>query len=190
MNKKTLTFSVFLASVFTGLLLSASLHMGTEGLPSIDPILHGDTKSSDGFRAGSADEHAFFWIVENGSERNLDTERFRSGSDYVYLGNRSSIVNKKAEGVTWQDFLETINTTVNTTGEESICLTVFGNRSCGEGAVYLDGERVESFDREIEQGDNFLIILRTQNWREKAQGYMVRQLPRNYKPERSRGRRV
>ncbi len=195
MRTTLLTASVVAVSVTVGLLAATGLPM--EEINSLQNSLQSDqtennqSEQSRTLELGSAHEHALFWIVENGTEKDLTSQKFQLNSRYVHLeNNKSQIVHKHAEGVTWRDYLNTINTTVNNTGENEVCFSVFGNRSCGEGGAYLNGKRLESFDQEIRQGDNFLIILGTEEWRQRAARYMQEQLPPNYKPEQSRGKRV
>lgn len=191
MKTTLLTVSVVAVSATIGLLAATGIPMEEINSLQTGQVENNQSDQSNTLELGSTHEHALFWIVENSSEKDLTSNRFQFNSRYVHLeNNKSRIVHKHAEGVTWKNFLDTINTTVNNTGDERVCLTVYGNESCSKGAAYLNGEKAESFDQEIEQGDNFLIILGTEKWKEEAAEYMLKELPQDYKLERSRGNRV
>jgi hypothetical protein len=137
-------------------------------------------------------EHALFHVVINGSEKNFTDQKFQLNARNVHLeNNKSDIVHKHRTGVEWSGFLNTINTTYwrsNSTG--NLCLSIYEETNCGEGNVYLNGEKVEDLDQEIFQGDNLLIILKTENQSQIAEEYMKQQLPPEYKPQSVRGNRV
>ena len=150
----------------------------------------GNTDGPDEYVLGSAHEHALFHVVINDTEKDFSSQRFQFNSRYVHLeNNRSSIVHKHADGVRWSHFLSTINVSVNSTNQTSVCIEVYDNRSCGPGAVILNQEINSGLDREITQGDNLLLII-GDNWREKAREYMEQELPEDYKPQRNYGRSV
>lgn len=138
---------------------------------------------------GSAHDHALFHVVVNGSERDFTDKKFQLNSRYVHLeNNKSDIVHKHATGVTWGMFFQTINLSTSTENK-SLCLDIQGNRSCGSGSVVLNGDFNPSLDQEISQGDNFLVILDTEEQRELSEEYMRKQLPEYYRPQ-SRGRSI
>jgi hypothetical protein len=138
----------------------------------------------------SAHEHASFYVVVNGSEKDFTDEKFQFNSRYVHLeNNKSNIVHKHAEGLTWEMFFQTINLSASTEDEE-LCLEIYGNSSCGNGSVVLNGELNASMDQEISQGDSLLIILDTKNWRDISEEYMRKQLPEDYQPQDRRGRSI
>lgn len=176
--------AIIFLSVFAGLVLSPLVDhhsLADEGFQLVS--------DGEGFEYGTAHEHAMFYIVVNGSEKDLTSERFQLQEDYVHLeGNRSNIVHKHAEGVEWKDFLETINTSIDS-GEE-FCIELYAENHCGDGKAVLNGVEDPDLSREITQGDSFLVIVETENMSDKVDEYMKRQLPRVYKPSGSRGKRV
>lgn len=140
-------------------------------------------------RLGSAHDHALFHVVINGSEKDFTDRKFQFNSRHVHLeNNKSEIVHKHATGITWSMFFQTINLSTSTENDE-LCLEIYGNRSCGNGSVVLNGEFNASLDQEISQGDNLLIILDTKEWRDGSEEYMDKQLPEDYRPQ-PRGRSI
>lgn len=137
-------------------------------------------------------EHALFHVVINGSEKDFTDPRFQLNSRTVHLeNNNSDIVHKHVTGVTWSGFLRTINTSYwesNSTG--NFCLQIYERIDCGDGGLYLNGDKVENLDEEIFQGDSLLIILNTSNRTEVIDKYSKQQLPPEYKPSSVRGNRV
>lgn len=146
-----------------------------------------------GNKNGEVHEHALFQVVINGSEMDFTDRRYQFNAEDVHLeNNNSEIVHKHEAGVTWDRFLNTINTTYwrsNATG--NLCFRTYGYERCGDGQVYLNGEKVDDLDDEvIRQGDHLLVIMDTVNRTAVMEEYMLQQLPRRYKPEETRGRRV
>ncbi|MBC5793044.1 MAG: hypothetical protein H8Z69_03315 [Nanohaloarchaea archaeon] len=134
--------------------------------------------------------HALFHIVVNGSELDLTAKRFQLNSQYVHLeNNESNIVHTHADGVNWKNFLNTINTSIRKSNASEMCLDVYDRTWCGSGKIVLNGEEA-NLSNEIKQGDDFLIILDTENSTQITDEYMRKQLPRQYKPEEKTGRRV
>lgn len=123
-------------------------------------------------------EHALFFVYANGSEIDLSDERFQLKDDEVHLENgRSHIVHKHADGVTWGDFLDTVNISVNSSGS-SDCLKMPNASYCGNMTVMLNGDDFNP-DKEIEQSDNLAIVL-GENSNETASSYMELDLPEAY----------
>jgi hypothetical protein len=179
METYELASSVILVSVSIGLIASAG-------------IANGETESSSDGHQGEVHEHALFHVVINGSEVDFTERKYQLNAGDVHLeNNKSDIVHKHESGVTWSRFLNTINTTYwrsNSTG--NLCLSMYDTETCGDGAVYLNGEEVEDLDAEFRQDDHLLIVLDTENRTAVMQEYMKQQLPQEYKPQSQRGRRV
>lgn len=137
-------------------------------------------------------EHALFHVVINGSEVDFADQKFQLQAGRVHLeNNKSDIVHKHQAGVKWSGFLKTINTTYwrsNSTG--NLCVDIYNEVTCGDGAVYLNGEKINDTDVEISQGDHLVIVLDTENRTKLMQEYMKQQLPQDYKPQSVRGKRV
>lgn len=172
--------SIILISVSIGLIASA-------GLSGED-----SANSSHESSPETVHKHALFHTVVNGSEVDFTERKFQLNARDVHLeNNKSDIVHKHESGVTWDRFLETINTTYwssNSTG--NFCIDMYERERCGDGAIYLNGEKVEGLDRDIHQDDHLLIVLDTANRTEVVEEYMKQQLPPAYKPQSQRGRRV
>lgn len=167
--------AVILVSIGIGLVASTGISQPTE------------TEASQ-----ETHEHALFHVVINGSERDFTDEKFQLNARDVHLeNNKSDIVHKHRTGVQWSRFLETINTThwrSNSTG--NLCVSIYSETNCGQGAIYLNGQKVNDLDQEIFQGDNLLVVLETENQSQVAERYMKQQLPPEYKPRSVRGNRV
>lgn len=139
---------------------------------------------------GSTHDHALFHIVVNGTEKDLTDRKFQFNNRFVHLENNNSrIVHKHAEGVTWQMFLDTVNIDAYRNGSQQ-CIEIYSNRSCGNGSVVLNGDFNASLDKEISQGDNLLIIINTEEWNALTGIYMDQKLPKDYRPNKLRGRSV
>ncbi len=135
-------------------------------------------------------KHALFHVVVNGSELSFTNKKFQLNSEYAHLeNNESSIVHTHAKGVTWKNFLNTINTSIRKSNASEICLDIYEKTWCGTGKAVLNGEET-NLSAEIGQGDNFLVILNTENSAQITEEYMREQLPRQYKPEEKTGRRI
>jgi len=170
-------------SIMAGIGLSAS----PDVVPKIGSMVE-DTDSSQNYRV--VHEHALFHIVVNGTEEDLSAEQFQLKAKKVHLeNNMSDVVHKHRSGVSWQDFMESINVSVAEGKASDICLRIYEKERCGEGKVILNGEKAD-LDTEISQGDNFLIILDTTDMDSEIESYMKLQLPNIFKPEASRGRRL
>lgn len=127
-------------------------------------------------------QHAMFFINANGTELDLRAERFQLQNRAVHLeNNRSHIVHKHEEGVTWGQFMDTVNIQVNRTGDKE-CLEMPRNRFCGNMTLMLNGEDYRP-QKEIEQGDNFAIVIGN-NTLETAEAYMELELPREFTKNR------
>jgi hypothetical protein len=171
--------TVILLSVGVGLIASVGVSYPTETEASSETT-------------EKTHEHALFHVVINGSEKDFTDQKFQLNARDVHLeNNKSDIVHKHRTGVEWSRFLDTINTTYwrsNSTG--NLCLSIYSETHCGQGSVYLNGEKSVNLDTEMFQGDNLLIILNTENETAVAEEYMREQLPPEYKPRSTRGKRV
>jgi|AntRauMinimDraft_3_1070383.scaffolds.fasta_scaffold00159_6 hypothetical protein len=181
--------------VVAGLIgLSAGLVLN-QGLLDIDSIVLDQSQSGQDSanrigEVGSAHDHASFHVMINGTEKDFTDRKFQLNSRYVHLeNNRSDIVHKHANGITWSMFFQTINLSTSIENDR-LCLEIYGNRSCGTGSLVLNGDFNPSLDQEISQGDSLLIVLDTKEWRDISKEYMNEQLPENYRPKIHRGRSV
>ena len=98
---------------------------------------------------------ATFRIVTNGLTRNFSASMYHNQSSDVYIeADDSSVVNVKREGVTWNDFFDSLPFKLT-----KDCLTTgtgetFCSGSSGTLRFYLnDNENQSLLDREIEPGD-------------------------------------
>lgn len=178
-----LAFTVLAASVLAGLLASPAFK--APGLQDLDLGETGDRGDGGEFVYGSTHEHALFYIVVNGSALDLTADRFQLNSRYVHLeNNRSRIVHKHAEEVTWSYFLETVNVSIRNVSAGRYCVTVAGSRYCGRGEVTLNGA-VFRPGKEIQQGDNLVIAL-GRNASRTAENYLEEELPGPYRRQEGR----
>lgn len=197
MDPRKLTLPLILVSVATGLLIANPPQLPaysfdqTVDFQSLDSIVPGETgqNGKDGFNIGSAHDHALFYVVVNGSEMDFTDDRYQVNERYVHLeSNNSNIVHKHAEGVTWKRFLLTINTSISSNGS-TYCVESFNETRCGEGTLFLNNRFDPELGQEIKQGDKLVLII-GENHSERIPDYRGKQLPRAYKPQSSRGRRV
>lgn len=132
-----------------------------------------------GLQQEQTHEHAMFFMEVNKTPLNLRADRFQLQARDVHLeGNRSRIVHKHAEGVTWGRFLETVNISVNRTGNQT-CIQMPTQEFCGNTTVLLNGEQFES-EKVIQQGDK-LAVVQGSNPKERAQAYMELGIPTQYR---------
>ncbi|WEL19355.1 hypothetical protein [Candidatus Nanohalococcus occultus] len=191
--KNLLTASILIASVLggAGLALNDDLRASASNMfPEQNNLEDNHTdhshESSGDFEFGTTHEHALFYMVVNGSELSFLDKQLEE--DYVHLeNNNSNIVHKHATGVTWKDFLTSIDVTVSQ--GEKLCVNAKNISQCGNGTVWLNGERSASIEAEISQGDRMFIIL-GDSFNQTLSDYYSEQLPRAYSPEASRGRRL
>jgi hypothetical protein len=163
MNRQRYTAAVIATSLIMGLAAGITLNSGIIEKKLEKDEVHG---------------HALFFIEVNGTEIDLTEERFQIQDREVHLeNNRSHIVHKHASGITWGQFLETVNISVNQRGDHT-CLKMPENRYCGNSTVLLNGEDFRP-GKEIQQGDKLAVIIgnRTQ---QKAEAYMDLSLPEAY----------
>jgi len=142
--------------VVAGLIgLSAGLVLN-QGLLDIDSIVLDQSQSGQDSanrigEVGSAHDHASFHVMINGTEKDFTDRKFQLNSRYVHLeNNRSDIVHKHANGITWSMFFQTINLSTSIENDR-LCLEIYGNRSCGTGSLVLNGDFNPSLDQEISQ---------------------------------------
>ncbi|EGQ43772.1 MAG: hypothetical protein J07AB43_06500 [Candidatus Nanosalina sp. J07AB43] len=191
MKSAYITIGIVALSVLTGAGLSAV--DDSVSLPSLDENQsqeghdHGshahEDSSPTNYTLGSDHGHALFYVNLNGSEYDFSREKFQLRSSYVHLENsKPHIVHKHAENVTWSFFLETMNIKLDRSNKT--CITIEQNKSCGKASVVLNGDRPDTLDRKIRQGDNFAIVLPKSN--ETIQDYMDNDLPEDYKPDDGR----
>ena len=131
-----------------------------------------------GLQQEQTHEHAMFFMEVNKTPLNLRADRFQLQARDVHLeGNRSRIVHKHAEGVTWGRFLDTVNISINSTGN-STCIQMPRQEFCGNTTVLLNGE---DFEREkvIQQGDKLAVVQGT-NPEERAEAFMELGMPTEY----------
>lgn len=146
-------------------------------------------QQSGEFKLGSAHEHALFYVVVDGEVLKFTEERYQLATRHVHLeNNRSHIVHKHAENVTWGDFFETVGMTVEKDGD-GYCLQVKEVDRCGSGELFLTGNYSSLLEEEIEQGDRFFLVMGENSTRE-LEALKQKELPRIYTPEARQGRRI
>ncbi|MFB6175209.1 MAG: hypothetical protein ABEJ87_04500 [Candidatus Nanohalobium sp.] len=124
-------------------------------------------------------EHALFFVYANGTEQNLTADRFQLQSSKVHLENgKSNIVHKHASGVTWGQFLDTLNISIKRKENQS-CLRMPEKTFCSNMTVMLNGDKFRP-GKEIQQGDDLAIVM-GENSTRKAKNYMKLDLPRAYR---------
>lgn len=191
--KNLLAAFIVLLSALTGAGLAFHEQVYTEATEYLNSTRndhsHDHSSHSQGeFQFGTAHDHALLYIIVNGTELKFQEPQYQLAADYVHLeSNRSHIVHKHAKGVKWTDFFDTINASVNQS--EQLCLDVKNVSRCGNGTIWLNGERNASLEQEIMQDDRLVIVLGG-NVSETLSHYYSKQLPRAYSPEESRGRRL
>lgn len=183
MDSQDFVATVIILSLLTGVVVSPAVDFsGT--LENLRDDM--EKFSSQLFSTGEAKKdlevthgHAMFFLYLD-EEKDLTGEKFQLRSRYVHMeNNRPHIVHKHVENITWSYFLETMDIEVGFE-ENQICVSFEDERNCGNGSVLLNGEEIRDLDREIQQDDNFAIILpRDEGIRE---GYMEEVLPQDYRP--------
>lgn len=164
MNRKRYTVTVLLSAVTLGLAMGVTMNTDI-----VDNQLNEDR----------VHQHALLFINVNGTELDLTADRFQLQDKDVHLeNNRSNIVHKHAEDITWGDFLDTVNITVEQKEDQS-CISMPKDNYCGNMTVMLNGEEFDS-EKEIQQGDKLAIILGN-NTQQKANRYMEFSLPKPYR---------
>lgn len=132
-------------------------------------------------------EHALMYVVVNGTELSFLEPRYQLAAGKVHLeNNKSHIVHKHRTGVTWKDFLDTINASFEHVNGSEYCAEFKNHSYCGDAGVRLNGEKVEDLGKEIEQGDKLIIILQP-DYRKLLKRYSSKELPEPYRAERGRG---
>lgn len=193
MRSYQIAIPVIILAALVGLLAGLWMNPGSIGIgsfevPELEDREDQPPENRTIGRLGSTHDHALFHVVVNGSEKDFTAGKFQFNSRYVHLeNNKSDILHKHATGVTWKIFLDTLNISTSTGGNQT-CIEIYGNRSCGTGSVVLNGEFNASLDQEISQGDNLLIILDTEDWRNVSKRYMEKRLPEDYRPQSRDGR--
>lgn len=136
-------------------------------------------------------QHAKFAVVTNGSNADMTSQKFQLNAEDVHLeGNRSHIVHKHAEGVTWARFLQTIPVEVGNSTASRLCVEVSRQETCGDGAVVLNGETSPNLSTGISQGDTLLVIVSTDGWGQISKDFRESELPEAYRPFWLNGREV
>lgn len=167
---------------YTAAVLSAAIIMGLAAGITVNTDLVEKT-----FTQQEVHEHALFFIEVNQTQIDLTEDRFQLQDREVHLeNNRSHIVHKHAAGVTWGEFLDTVNISINTTGNQT-CLDMPQNTYCGNTTVLLNGEEFNRTE-EIQQNDNLAIVIGNQT-QQRAEAYMDLTLPEAYR-KRIPGTRV
>lgn len=171
--------------ILLSILLGAALSLGEVPKIEEDWVSELDTGEPE-----PTHEHALFYVVMNDTEVSFLEQRYQLAAWYVHMeNNRSDIVHKHREGVTWGDFLETINATLERRDNGTYCGKFKNHSYCGEAAAKLNGENVTDLEKEIQQGDKLVIVLQPefQEWLEE---YKDKKLPPAYKPREVTGRQV
>ncbi len=150
---------------------------------SVEDLVLGDL--DDGTGAGQqlerTHEHALFYVVVNGTELDFRSPEYQYNSPYVHLeNNRSHIVHKHIENVTWQQFLDTINVSIEER-DTGYCLETVEMSRCGNGTVVLNDEENPDLGQVIRQGDKFLIVLQG-DVSSIVNEYALKELPSQYTP--------
>lgn len=172
MNRKRYTSTVLVSALILG--LAAGITVNTDII-------------EDQLAEDRVHKHGLFFVNVNGTELDLTEERFQLQDRDVHLeNNRSHIVHKHAEDVTWGDFLDTINTSIEN-NENRSCISMPKNNYCANMTVLLNGEEFDR-EKEIEQGDNLAVVIGN-NTQQKAENYMEFSLPKAYQ-KRQPGTRV
>ncbi|MFB6241774.1 MAG: hypothetical protein ABEJ36_03150 [Candidatus Nanosalina sp.] len=191
MDNQDIVLTVVIASLVTGIFMSPQVDAGKvwQNLQSdLEKFTAGSQEhrkvrdpKNYSFKLGSDHDHAQFYVNLNGSEYNFSKKKFQVRSYYVHMENyRPHIVHKHSENVTWRFFLQTMDIALNHS-KNLTCISVMGNRTCGDGSVVLNGEHTFSLDREIKQGDNLAIIIpESENL---TRRYMNKKLPEAYTPD-------
>ena len=124
-------------------------------------------------------EHAMFFMEVNKTPLNLRADRFQLQARDAHLeGNRSRIVHKHAERVTWGMFLESVNISINDTQSQT-CIQMPRQEFCGNTTVLLNGEEFER-EKVIQQGDKLAVVQGT-NPEERAEAFMELGMPTEYR---------
>ncbi len=190
MDYQDIALAVILLSSLLGLYLALNPMVLVDAMEEQhDHGSHPHGNESEGFVYGSDHDHALFYLVVNGTEMEFSKPEYQLAASYVHLENNNShIVHKHSVGVTWEDFFETINVSINYT-REGLCVDARGKKYCGNGTVSLDGKIQPDIGTEIQQGANMIIAIGNRS-EQTLERYRGRQLPRHYKPSGTRGRRI
>ena len=137
----------------------------------------------------SAHAHALFFVSVNGTNLDFSNSSYQLQSREVHLeAGNPRVVHRHEHGVTWQDFLDTVNVSVQRSSN-STCVGLQDRKVCGEGEVTIDGNEVSDLDVEVEQDQNLVIALGP-NATERTEELSSRVLPDDYRPQHSRGDRI
>lgn len=141
--------------------------------------------------SGDVHKHAKFAVVTNGSDVEMTSKKFQLNSEDVHLeANRSHIVHKHADGVTWNRFIETLPVEIRDSNASKLCVKVVEDESCGSGSIILNEDTSPDLDSEISQGDKLLVVVSTDRWEEISEDFMDSELPDAYRPFWLNGREV
>lgn len=163
MNRKRYTITVIASALAMGLI--AGLTVNTN-------IIENNFSDEE-------HQHALLFIEVNGTQIDLTKEKYQLQSGEVHLeNNRTNIVHKHRDGVTWENFFKTIDIGVNQSREQS-CLKLDQKRQCGNMTVLLNGEEYDR-EREIQQGDKLAIVIGENNER-RAKAFMGFELPQQFR---------
>lgn len=189
MDRLDIFLSVVTLSLFLGVFLSPQIDAGValerfhDDLTKLGNDNHhdGNLNENSKYKLGSDHAHALFYVNLNGSEYNFATQEFQLRSRYVHMENfRPHIVHKHAENVTWKFFLQTMEVDLNHSDEQT-CISIMDEKTCGQGAITLNGERISSLDKIIEQGDNLAVTIPESE--DQTSEYMDERLPKEYRPD-------
>lgn len=182
-----LAVPIILLALLTGATISLGETPKIEDEWVQDPSVNNDGANNGG---NVTHEHALFFVVMNGTELSFLEQEYQVAARHVHLeNNRSRIVHKHREGVTWQEFLDTLNASVEKKNNTTYCGEFKNQSYCGEAAVKLNGENVSNLEKEIQQDDKLVIILQPdhEEWLKK---YENAQLPPAYSPREITGRQL
>lgn len=123
-------------------------------------------------------QYALFNVVVNGSELNIsDTEPVETAG---FEENYSNVV-YASEDTSWSELIQSMNVEYwrsNSTG--NLCLRFRQRTDCAKGGIYLNGERQETIEKRINQGDTLLIELGNTNQTMLEQKYINQELPEEF----------
>ncbi|MFB6182733.1 MAG: hypothetical protein ABEI78_01580 [Candidatus Nanohaloarchaea archaeon] len=178
--EKTRLFSLIIfLSFFIGLLTFSSVKDS-----NIDGF-----KSFKIFENQKTHKHALFYLIYNGSARKFDSKAFQLNSRKVHLeNNKSHIVHAHKKGVTWNKFLKTIHINKNSTSRD-LCIETIRFQSCNV-TISLNGETISDLNVEINQGDNLVIVINSENKKQIKERYSDYLLPNPYIPTKNSGKSI
>nr|EGQ39884.1 MAG: hypothetical protein J07AB56_06120 [Candidatus Nanosalinarum sp. J07AB56] len=176
--------------LFAAITISTAASLGLAAATFTGEITARDSHDhSSHTHAESAHAHALFFVSVNGTNLDFSNSSYQLQSRDVHLeAGNPRVVHRHEHGVTWQDFLDTVNLSVQR-GANSTCVELQDRKMCGRGEVTIDGSEVSDLDTEIEQDQNLVIALGP-NATSRTEELSARVLPDDYRPQYSRGDRI